>query len=171
MNYEVKVYKATFGKEMLKMLGVLLFLFAFFILTSNINIFDLQNIDYFQLETLKRFSIIILIFIVFSFVNILNYTRKYFVIEDNRLKYYIGDSVVHDWSLNEINISYNRITRHKGRTRFYLRVSHNGNIEEINCSHLRYENFYNDLMEIQGKETQTFGFKLLDNFKGNGLDR
>ncbi len=164
MNEDIKKYKTSLPLAIFVVVFGFIAIIIASIIIGNINIFDLKSISKTQLAGIKKIGIILGILLVYMLFYIINNSRKYFIIENGHLKYYISQRLIHDWALNEAQISYQHIVSRKGNNRFYLKVSCNGMIDEIDISHLDYKAFYNDLMELQGREKLSLDVGFRDMF-------
>ncbi len=158
----VKTYKLS-----MKLLTIAFIIFVvvvgvMVVFIGDINLMELDKLTSRQLDGIKKISIIVGVVTISLFSIAFVKSKKYFEIEDKQLRYIVGNDIVYKWSLEKVQLSYRHIIDRKKSNKFYLKVNDNGKLAEIDCSHLDYKAFYNDLMEIQGREKLGASFSFRD---------
>ncbi len=152
MNNEIKVYKSSLEVMFKTTAKQMLLFIVLMCLFSDIDIKDLQNMDEgTSIFIMKQVKFVVMVIII-SIGSGLIIHRKFFEVEGKQLRYVIGNKVVYEWDLNEVKLEYSYFNARKSRSKFFIIINENGKAKKIRCDHLNFVKFYNDLLEVQGKD-------------------
>ncbi len=124
--HDAKVYKFSKVKGFLQiLLGFFIFnVFLFFSMDI-----DFQNLNIAQMGGLKQIEIILVVIFFIQFILMINASLKYFVLEGDKLQYFIGNNLINEWILKDVVFNYRYLRSRKNKSRFYLIIHNKGNEE------------------------------------------
>ncbi len=127
--------------------------------TVDINFLSILGFDNENIELALSFLFTFTLVYGYIIIEAIYDSTRYFIVTGASLQYFTFGKLKYDFPLNEIEIKYKYIHRRR-HYNFYIFIKHNNKIIKIKCNHLEYENLYNHLMNLQGKEPEHFRDKI-----------